>query len=103
MPRMKALKTFRVGDTQKIVHPGHEFETKNTRHYETRGLAVAVGDVVKPASPQEAKQNQAAETGPLASPGGETGEDKRLSSSRLGRRQKTRTSKPSGDEPASSQ
>lgn len=103
MARMKALKTFRVGDTRQIVQPGVEFETKNVRHYEQNGLAVPVGSVVKTVEPKVQKPNPAAQTGPLASPGGATGEDRRLLSSRLGRRQKTRTSRPSGDEPASSQ
>lgn len=104
MARMKALKTFRVGDTNLVVQPGMEFETKNSRHYEQHGLAVPVGAVAKTVEPKKVPQaNPAAQTGPLASPGGKTGEAKPLLSSRLGRRQKTRTSRTLGDEPASSQ
>lgn len=80
MARMKALKTFRVSENSQIVHAGDEFEVrKHAREYESRGLAVKIKPL---AADVVAKlENKAAQTGPLASPGGLTGADKRPSSS----------------------
>jgi hypothetical protein len=71
MPLMKALKTFRVGNTELVVSPGVEFETTRGAEYERRGMAVPVAP--RRFRPANLADNKAAQSGPLASPGGETG------------------------------
>lgn len=73
---MKALKTFRVGDTGVTVNPGDEFETKNNQHYEKLGLATAIHAIPVPAAPKEAPA-----PGPTSPTGGATGATPLLSSS----------------------
>lgn len=76
MERMKALKSFRVGETDSVVAPGSEFECSNNsaRNYESRGMAVRIRPMAS-ARRGEAKtvENKAAQAGPLDSPGGEIG------------------------------
>lgn len=90
MRTMKALKTFRVSDTGKVARTGQEFETTLGDAYEKRSYAVFTDTVRKDAAPRE---NKAAETGPLASHGGQTGEASNASSSQAAPAQRKPRSK----------
>jgi hypothetical protein len=79
------------------VKPGDEFETSQDSIYEKRGMAVPVG-VVAGGEPTKRKQNKAAEAGPLASPGGRTGETVQPLLSRQVQAPKTRRSSKPADE-----
>jgi hypothetical protein len=79
MRRLKALRTFRVSDTNKVVHTGQEFESALGEAYEKRGYAVFADGA--PRSVAANTRNRAADAGPLRSVGGETGERTFVSSS----------------------
>lgn len=100
--KMKALKCFRHGQRGPIVSPGDLFDEPNSGtadYYERNGMAYPVMTGPAPTVAREAavqgapaKINEAAETGPLASPGGETGAVTPPSSSPAARAPRTRRS-----------
>jgi len=99
---MQALKTFRRSDTGEIVKTGHEFDVGQmlARTYENQGMARALG--VPASFGRTSTQNKAAQSGPLASAGGETGAAKSPPSSPVAQVPETRRSTSLSDEPVSS-
>lgn len=90
--RMKAMKTFRQASTGDVVNPGQAFFEPNAgraQHYEREGMAYPAGPersdpvTARPAKVRNVatKPNEAADAGPLASTGGETGAARSASSS----------------------
>lgn len=90
--RMKAMKTFRQSSTGEMVSAGQVFDEPTAgrvQQYERQGLAYPLGPALeapvtaRPAAVRNAptKPNEAAEAGPLASTGGETGAARPASSS----------------------
>ena len=78
--KMKALKSFRHPNERRQVRIGDEFDVSDStaRELEILGHAVKVHAPAKMDDARKTKvekplENKAAETGPLASPGGETG------------------------------
>lgn len=114
MALMKALKTFSIGGSRKVVYAGQEFETSNVKDYERRGMAALVHQPSKvapkpararpaaaPAPAAESEVASAAPAGPSGPAGGKTGPAKRASSSPRGRAQKTPRSRKRAAAPAS--
>lgn len=104
MPRikMKAMRDFRGQEGEgrnQHVEAGTEFSVADagrSRYLERSGLAIQVGPAPALPPAREAKvQNEAAETGPLASAGGKTGEAPIVSSSVQGLAPPKRISPPS--------
>ena len=108
--KMKALKDFRgregegnVRGNKRMVESGVEFnvaDQKRADWLEAQGLAVPMF-VQKAMQPLQNKMepapaNKAAQTGPLASPGGPTGADNPPSSSPPGRQPRRRESRKPG-------
>lgn len=97
MPVMKALKSFRVGETKETVSPGTEFSVSAgvARDYEKRGMAIEIKTLAARAArakPQPV-ENRASAGGPLDFPGGATGGETSPLLSPAAPARKTRVSK----------
>jgi hypothetical protein len=112
--KMMALRDFRGRDGEgttlskdrRFVEAGAEFtptDEKRANWLETMGLAIPVTKQTDTSAARPATvKNEAADTGPLASPGGKTGEAEQPSSSPQVPAPATSTSKPAATKPITS-